>query len=129
VAYKLSWYIPYQVLCLSLEGELKDHELQAMNTEVVKILSNRQTPLNLLIDAANLKASAYTAQQLRETQTYINHPKLEGTVVVANGKLGHLVTFIAFGSGQAHLAQFDNFRQAEIYMDGHWFPSTSQVPF
>lgn len=116
MSYSLSWYIPQQVLYLKLDDQPTIEDLQSSNRDIVAILEEHHGKLNILVDAMTMQASYQTSNHLRDTQKFMDHPRLECAVVVTDNKLNRLVTLIAFCMARAHFMQFDSFDRAEEYL-------------
>ena len=116
MAYSLAWYQPDVVLHLTLDGHPTVAELQDIDQEVTAVLNGSRMKMRLLIDAANLKEGYQTANHLRDTQKYMNHPRLERILVVSDNKLNRLVTLLAFCVAHARFVQFENLQKAEDYL-------------
>ncbi len=108
-----SWFIAEQVLYLPLEGQPTLEELEMFNKTVTDMLNTRRTKVSILIDATHLQASYQTAEYLRHTQKYMNHPQLDSAFVVADNKLNRLVTLMAFGVSRTQFVQFDSMSRAK----------------
>lgn len=116
MAYTLSWHTPDKVLLLVLSDEPSVEELQEINQKVVNLLDGSQSKKSILIDANSLTSGYRTADQLRDTQQYMDHPQLNAALVVSSSKITRLVTLVAFCSTRAHFMQFDSVHVANAYL-------------
>lgn len=116
MSYSISWYIPKQVIYLKLADQPTVEELKASNREISAILDEGHGKMNILIDAMDLQASYQTSSHLRDTQKFMDHPRMECAVVVTDNKLNRLITLIAFCMARAQFMQFDEFSRAEEYL-------------
>ena len=121
MSYKLTWYAVEEALHLDLHNSLSIDEMKLINRHTVDILNEFNRRLTLLIDASGLIAGYATANHLRDTQRYMDHPKLEAIVIVANNKLNRLITNLVFNIARAHVIQFDSREKAQTYMERRGF--------
>ncbi|MFW5691410.1 MAG: hypothetical protein ACOCXZ_02805 [Chloroflexota bacterium] len=119
MAHTLSWYMAGHVLALALDGQPSLQELRDINEEIIEVLDRSQTNLNIIIDAVNLRAGYQTADQLRSTQHYMNHPRLANVLVISDNKLNRLITLMAFCLSRAHFIQFDTHQKADAFLRRH----------
>lgn len=112
MAYTVDWQHLDQAIELTIHGQPTLEELQAINEEVSHVLDGIDTRVSILIDTVDLTAGYETANQLRDTQHYMNHPKLDRILVVATNKLNRLITLLAFCTARARLVQYDDPRKA-----------------
>lgn len=117
MAHSLSWYIPQQILYLSLEGQLTVPEMKLINDEVTAYLENAAARISIVIDASELQVGYQTANSLRDTQQYMNHIQLQQALVVATSKLNRLIALLAFSRSRARFIQFDNFDDAKTHLN------------
>lgn len=115
MAYELSWYVPDKVLCLSLSGDYSVQEAKQANQLIVDELARCQSPLSLLIDAGKMRRP-YNFQELRVTQTYMDHDMLKRIVVVAEDRLVLLAMMVIFNLGRAYLNTFNNIEKADVLL-------------
>jgi len=111
--YQLEWYKPEQILYLELSGQPTIQELKQVNQEVNHILDLHQRKMILLMDATGFSAGYYSANYLRETQTYVNHEYLGDVLVVSDNKLTRLITLLAFSLSRANFSQHSSMALAE----------------
>lgn len=116
MSHELAWHLPGEVLQLSLHNGLSLEEMHKMNQQTLEVLEGVDQKLILLVDVSALAAGYQTADHLRNTQQYRDHPNLDSIVVVASSKLNRLVTLLAFHLSRAHFVQFDNTEQAHSYV-------------
>lgn len=116
MSYQLEWHSTGEVLGLDLRNKLSMDEMKLINQQTTGILDESDRNLILLIDASSLTAAYTTVDQLRLTQSYRDHPKLDAIIVIANTKLNRLITMLAFHLSRARVIQFDSKEQAEIYI-------------
>ena len=111
MAYELSWHIPGKVMLLSLSGEYSLEDAKAVNLSIMDELARSRVPLMLLIDAAQM-ARPLNFQELRATQTYMDHGNLKRIVVVAHDRLVKLAMMVIFNLGHAYFSLCDDFAKA-----------------
>jgi hypothetical protein len=116
MSYELKWYAVEKVLRLDLENGLSLDEMKLANQRTVDILDKAEQKLTLLIDVSALAAGYTTPDNLRSTQSYRDHPKLDTIVIVANNKLNRLITLLAFHSSRARFIQFSSGEEAQRYI-------------
>ncbi|GAB5494280.1 MAG: hypothetical protein Phog2KO_44950 [Phototrophicaceae bacterium] len=113
MTYDLGWYTEKYVLYLRLPENPSMEEFDDINQEITSILANSSITLSIIIDTNKLKTGYHTATYLRNTQKYMNHPKLDNIYVVANNKLNRLIMTLGFSLCRAHFIQFENFKALE----------------
>jgi hypothetical protein len=113
---KLGWYKADEILHLELENNLSLDEMKHINQCIVEMLDKSRQKMVLLVDMSELVVGYGTADQLRSTQRYMDHPKLESIVVIANKKLNRLIALLAFNLARAHLIQVNNEAGLESYL-------------
>lgn len=106
--YQLGWYKTTQVILLKLDDRLPTSELKRANQEVTAILDASETKKSILIDATLFVAHYQSMDELRNTQTYANHSRLDSVFVVTDNKLNRLITLMAFSRARAKFFQFAN---------------------
>jgi hypothetical protein len=114
--YTLTWYAVGEALHLSLAGDLSLDEMSLINQHTTDILAIAERKLFLLIDVSALTSGYATVDHLRRTQKYMDHPKLEALVVIANSKLNRLIMLLAFNLARVPFFQFPNKEGAQEYM-------------
>lgn len=121
MTYKLSWYTPGKVLYLELKSQPAIHELEAINQEVSDILAIHKEPVNLLINAMEMKAGYETSNWLRDTQKYMNDPKVKQAYFVSDNKLNRLISLMAFSMSRVRLMQFERWQLAVDHLKRQGF--------
>ncbi|HLU08062.1 MAG TPA: hypothetical protein VK003_00210 [Oceanobacillus sp.] len=114
--FTFSWYAVGEALQLDLSGNISPDEMQVINQHVADLLAESKRKIVLLIDASALVAGYSTADQLRATQRYVDHPKLDALLVVATSKLNRLITLLAFNLVRPTFIQFSNRESAYAYL-------------
>lgn len=112
----ITWYAEGEALQLDLSGNLTPDEMQRINQETTDILARSDQKIVLLIDASGLTSGYLTADQLRSTQRYVDHPNLDALVIVATSKINRLITLLAFNLALAPFLQFSSKESARAYM-------------
>lgn len=123
--YNLTWYAFGEALHLDLSGSLTLADMHLINQRTIDILASSDRKIVLLLDASALVAGYGTADQLRTTQRYTDHPKLDALVVVANSKLNRLITLLAFNLARAPFLQFSSRESAYAYFLRRGFSESS----
>jgi hypothetical protein len=90
--------------------------MKLANQHTIALLDKAERNLTLMIDASALTAGYTTADNLRTTQQYRDHPKLEAIVVIANNKLNRLITLLAYCTARARFVQFNSREEAQTFM-------------
>ena len=119
--YTLSWHMQEKLIDLRLEGQLSVNEMKTISQDVMNILDDSQEKMHLLIDAMKFQSSYHTADQLRNTQKYMDHSRLDFAVLVTDNKLNRLTTLMAFCMARVPLMQFDSFSKAKQYLERRGF--------
>lgn len=125
MAHELTWYTDGLVLRLDLKGQVLPDEMKQIDAQIRRTLDKNQPKLLLVINASLLAAEYLTVNDLRRTQQYIDHPHLDGIVVIANNKLSRLITMLVYGASQAGFVQFENFERAQAYIHLRGFSESS----
>jgi hypothetical protein len=123
--FSFMWYTVGEALQLEVSGNLTLAEMQIINQRVTDLLANSERKIVLLIDVSGLVAGYGTADQLRATQRYVDHPKLDALVVVASSKLNRLITLLAFNLSRASFLQYSNRESAYAYLIRRGFSESS----
>ena len=121
----LTWYAVGEALQLDISGNLSVAEMHLINQQTIDILAQSEQKLVLLIDASGLTSGYLTADQLRSTQRYKDHPNLDALVIVASSKLNRLITLLAFNLALAPFLQFSSKETAKAYMIRRGFSESS----
>jgi hypothetical protein len=127
VAYTLMWYAAEEVLHLILKESLSPDEMKLINYQVMKKLDEASSKLTLLIDASDLTVGYATVEQLRKSQAYRDHPKLETIIVIASTKLNRLIMLLVFNLSRARFVQVENQERAQMYMTKRGFSPSPTV--
>jgi hypothetical protein len=114
--YEVSWYVPDKVLMLSVVGDYTMQDARQANRIIVEKLSQSRSPMLLLIDANKMRRP-YNFQELRTTQTYMDHNMLKRIVVVADDRLVMLAMMVIFNLGHAYLSMFNDFEKANVLLE------------
>lgn len=123
--FTFTWYAVGEALQLDLSGSLTLDEMQRISQRVIELLDECQQKVVLMIDASEMVAGYTTADQLRATQRYVDHPKLDALVVVASSKLNRLITLLAFNLVRPPFLQFSNRESAYAYLIRRGFSESS----
>lgn len=111
--YQLGWYKNTQVILLKLDDKLQTPELHRANQDVLAVLDASDMKKSILIDVTHFVANYQSMDELRNTQTYANHPRLDSIFVVTDNKLNRLITLVAFSRARAKFFQFVNLEFAD----------------
>lgn len=125
MSYTLTWYAVGEVLHLNLKNNLSLDEMMLINHEIMAILDKTQHSLTLLIDVSDLTVGYATVEQLRNTQLYRDHSKLDVIVTVAGNKLNRLITLLVFSLSRARFVQVESAERAHMYMSHRGFSPSS----
>lgn len=123
--FTLTWYAVGEAVELDLSGKLTLDEMEIINQRASDLLTSSEQKIVLLIDASALVAGYTTADQLRTTQRYTDHPQLDSLVVVASSKLNRLITLLAFNLVRPPFLQFSSRESAHAYMIRRGFSESS----
>jgi hypothetical protein len=117
MAYKLTWQIPRKALRLSVSGEYSVANAREVNQLIIDMLDQNPSSAILLIDATAMKPS-YGFDQIRASQTYMDHPKMKLILVASKEKLVTLSLMIIFNPGRARFQHFDDVEKANRTLQG-----------
>jgi hypothetical protein len=123
--FTFTWYAVGEALQLDISGSLSLDEMKHINQRTIELLSGSEGKVVLVIDVSGLVAGYATADQLRTTQRYTDHPKLDTLVVVASSKLNRLITLLAFNLSRASFLQYSNLESAYAYLIRRGFSESS----
>lgn len=116
MAYELSWYAPHVALYLRIEGNYSLQEAQEVNSLLLPELDHSPDNLVLVLDATNWQ-HPINLDQIRNSQTYKDHPKLKHIYVVAKDDSAALATQIIFNISRACLHVFDDVDTVETVLN------------
>lgn len=110
MSYELKWHSHSAgcVLHLSLYNSLTLEEMEIINQEVMATIDKAEKKIAILIDISELASGYYTVDQLRNTQQYMDHRKVDAIVVIANNKLNRLISLLVFNLARRPFFQYDN---------------------
>lgn len=106
---KLSWYLPDKVIYLHISGDYTLEDSRQVNTAIIEELEHRQEDLVLVIDAMEMNRP-YNFDQIRSTQTYMNHQNLKHIYAVTTDRVVKLALMIIFNISRAQLYLFDDIK-------------------
>lgn len=116
MAHSISWYIPERLLCLSLTDQLSLEELTTINQSMTDILNGYHQKLTILIDSTEMKTGYQTADELRDTQDFMNHPKIDSVLMVSENKLNRLIMLMAFCVIPTKIIRFETMEKLEKFL-------------
>lgn len=116
MSYELNWYSIGRVLHLNLINGLSLDEMETINQQVTDTIEKANQKIVVLIDVSALNTGYSTVDQLRNTQRYMNHRKLDAIVVVANNKLNRLISLLVFSLARTPIFQFENAEAANQHL-------------
>jgi len=107
--YRLEWHIPNRVLILTVSGDVSLEELARFNRAVLNYLEQGVAPVHLVSIGDNIRRVPTNLMLIKETVTYIQHPKMGWTIIVqekANSLTGFMVSVAAQATGmKMHLVK------------------------
>lgn len=115
-SFALSWHIPGRVMYLRINGDYRVEDSRQVNAAIIEELDQSPDDLVLLIDATVMNRP-YHFDQIRATQTYKDHWKLQSIYVVTKDRLVKLALIIIFNISRAHLHLFDDFDEARTILN------------
>jgi hypothetical protein len=116
MGYDLKWLARGEVLRVELQNVVSIDELKDVNRQAFDILDKTDGKLVLLLDISALQVVYTTVEHLRNTQLYIDHPKLDTLVVIAGSKLHRLISLLAFHLSLARCVQCESVEQAQRFL-------------
>lgn len=116
-SFDLSWYEENRVMLLTLRGDYTVADAKAVNDQITEVLDSSDTPLILMIDAAQM-SRPFNFQRIRVLQAYMNHDNLKHIVVVSMDKLVTLAMMVIFNMGRAYLHLYTSHHEAENALIG-----------
>ena len=116
MSHTIHWQKPGETIRLNLAGNLNRQELKDINQEMNILLQSGPNPLKVILDVTGLEADYTIADNLRDTQTYMNDGKVELVLIVTRNKLNHLIMLIAFSICRAHCVYFSTLEQANHFL-------------
>lgn len=117
MGYSVSWHIDQTVLLLKYENYLSRQELSEANYHIDNLLSRNQTRVGIIFEVSTMKTTYHTAEIMRETQTFVDHPNLSLALVVSENKLNRLTMLIAFAISSTRLVMIDSLGKAERILE------------
>lgn len=91
--YSLDWFRQDRVLELQLTGSMNLEEAKQINTALIAYLDKAETTLHMIADATTLESFPKNILQIKNTQAYLQHPKLGWILFVS--KPNPLIRFFA----------------------------------
>lgn len=114
MTYELSWQVYGEVLLLSISGNYTLEDAKEADILINQKLNDSQGNLSLFIDAMNMDRPL-NFQQIRESQTYMDHQRLARIFVVASDKLIKLSMMVIFHLARAQFRVFDDVSKAQSF--------------
>lgn len=74
--YSVDWFRPNHVIQLELIGNVSLEEAKHINTELLALLGQAETTVHMVADATTLENFPKNILQIKNTQAYLQHPKL-----------------------------------------------------
>ena len=115
MSYELSWHTPDRVLFLHISGDYTTEDAKYVNGLILQELNTHQHPLVLLIDAMAMNRPS-NFQELRNLQTFMNHPKMKRIVVAASDRFVKLAMTVVFNISRAAFNLSDTVEVAKTYV-------------
>lgn len=119
--HKLVWNTTGDILHLSLYNQITLDEMVIINEQIIGMLNRLDQKVILLMEVSTLNAGYTTVDQLRKTQEYIHHSKLDSLVIISRNKLNRLITMMAFNLGRVPFFQFDTEEKASGHVKRRGF--------
>lgn len=116
---ELSWYLPGKVMCLHISGDYTLEDSRQINATIIEELEHRQEDLVLVIDAMKMNRP-YHFDQIRATQTYMDHQHLKHIYAVTTDRVVKLALMIIFNISRAHLHLFDDMKAVNAALTNHF---------
>jgi hypothetical protein len=115
MAYDLSWHVPNRVLFLSISGDYTLEDASEVNRLVTRELDQSNAQLSILIDVRKMSRPVNFVN-IRATQTFMDHRKLQHIYVAASDRLVKLSMIVIFNLGKAYLHMFDDLENATLLL-------------
>jgi len=109
MAYALTCHTPDKLLYLTIDGQTTIQELVVIDEEVTAILDTSHEKMCIVIDVNRLEVNYQTVEQLRLTQSYMDHKQLNLGLIITDNKLSRLITMMAFSAARTKVIQCLNF--------------------
>lgn len=116
---ELSWYLPGKVMCLRISGDYALEDSTRINAAIIEELEQSPNDLSLLIDATEM-TRPYHFSQLRTTQNYKDHHRLQHLYIVTGDRLVKLALMIIFNVSRAQLILCDGIAAAHKRINLHF---------
>ncbi|MEO1288218.1 MAG: hypothetical protein AAFV93_10650 [Chloroflexota bacterium] len=112
MAYELAWHIEDQALLLTISGHYTLLDARDANKHILDMLEKSSNTLALLIDATTMQRP-YNFGEIRATQHYMDHQRLDGIYVATRDRLIKLSMMVIFNLSRANLFIADDVINAE----------------
>ncbi len=121
MSYTISWYTPDKILYLEFSDTPDENDLKEIDRYIMNVIAQYDDKLSIVINMMEMRAGYRTADILRETQNYMNHPSIESAFFVTDNKLNRLITILAFNLARAHIIQFKDLRVTREHLSRKGF--------
>lgn len=125
MAYALTCHKPDKLCYLTIDGQTNVKELVIIDQEVTAILDTSPDAMCIVIDVERLDVNYQTVEQLRLTQSYMDHKQLNLALIITDNKLSRLITMMAFSSVRTKVVQCLNFDIAVQNLKQRGFMATT----
>ncbi len=115
MSYRVEWYIPERVLLLTLYGIITVNDAEQFNEEIEQTLSQTEDCIFVLVDGEGMRASV-PFERIRQTQTFIVHPRLQVIYVISSSKLTRLLLTVIFFATTANFRLFNTMDEAQPFL-------------
>jgi len=118
MAYELTWYIPDKVLLLEVSGDYTLKDAEDVDELMHDKLNHSQKQLLVLINAMKMDRP-YNFNQIRLSQTYMDHRQLKSIYVASGDRLVKLAMMVIFNLSRARLLTYDSLDNAMSILQSH----------
>jgi hypothetical protein len=115
---ELSWYFPGKAMRLRISGDYPLESSLKINSAIIEELEKSQGDLTLLIDATEMNRP-YNFDQIRGSQSYMDHQNLRHICIVTRDRLVKLAMMVIFNTSRAQLHMFDNVQKVDAFLHRH----------
>ena len=127
MSYTISWYTPDKVLYLEFNDTPQEKDLLDINNYVMDVIDKYEGKLSIVINMMKMRAGYETANKLRDTQAYMNHPAIESAFFVTDNKLNRLITILAFNLARARIVQFNDLKITREHLSRKGFHTSLAI--
>lgn len=106
MSYDLKWHTPQRTLQLTLSGYVTLEEFRQLDRAIHDMIGTPTQPLAMIIDTSAVASVSVYTEQIRASQTFPNHPKMEWILIIGQNKLMRFTMMVIYNASQARLQFF-----------------------